>query len=329
MRVKAESSASINDGSNAQRSVEIDTTGGVKTEPSIGDDVLTAQIAIRSSGKGSPFETIIGGVKAEPSESGRHHRELQESSMSMDMPSSLYDIPLDDDDDDDDDTQQGGPKIYEYYTYTAMVSISDDETVYAYTVSIADNDASITSRLSGAPEVGEEDATLYFTMNELTCDVNAQESHSFMAGKYQAWEASNPQTPVGKRVCWAAPPGHIINEGNPTMHKLIIQLFHHIENDWYDDSSINTIDRPATVYKLKYDRNTELQVLDEDETYVYYKTRMYFSGYDGSGSGSAEDVIEEASAVGYRCTEVRMEFADFQIFTGPDEVPVSSWIKKG
>jgi hypothetical protein len=43
-------------------------------------------------------------------------------------------------------------------------------------------------------------------------------------------------------------------------------------------------------------------------------------GYDGSGSGSAEDVIEQASAVGYRCTEVQMEFADFQIFTGPDEV---------
>jgi hypothetical protein len=109
MRVKAESSASINDGSNAQRSVEIDTTGGVKTEPSIGDDVLTAQIGIRSSGKGSPFETIVGGVKAEPPESGRHHRKLQESSMSMDMPSSLDDdIPLDDDDDDD-FTQQGLP----------------------------------------------------------------------------------------------------------------------------------------------------------------------------------------------------------------------------
>jgi hypothetical protein len=84
-----------------------------------------------------------------------------------------------------------------------MISISDDETIYAYTVSIADNDASITSRLSGAPEVDEEDATLYFTINELTltCDVNAQESNSFMVGKYQAWEASNPQTPVGKRVC--------------------------------------------------------------------------------------------------------------------------------
>jgi hypothetical protein len=154
------------------------------------------------------------------------------------------------------------PPIYEYYSYTAMVSVTTDETVYAYTVAIADNDASITSRLSGREEVDEEDATLYFTMDELMCDANAEESHSFMVAKYQAWEvSSNPddaQTVEGKRVCWAAPPGYIIKEGIPTAHKLIIQLFHHFENDWEYETTLTTIDGPASVYKSRTFPYTEL-----------------------------------------------------------------------
>jgi hypothetical protein len=243
MRVKAESSTSIDDEWTARRSVETDTTGGVYIESS-------------------------------------ESCELQDSSMSMVMPSSVDDVtPLDEFTGESSESgQQDVPPIYEYYSYTARVTVSTDETIYAYTVSIADNDASITSRLSGAPEVDEEDATLYFTMDELTCDVNAQDPHSFMVGKFQAWEASSnpdvPQTVVGKRVCWAAPPGYIISQGIPTTHKLIIQLFHHIENDWEYDIAIPTDDGHAKVYKLKNDPYTELQV-NEDGTYIYYKTRVF------------------------------------------------------
>jgi hypothetical protein len=109
----------------------------------------------------------------------------------MVMPSSVDDVTPSDEftGESSESAQQDVPPIYKYYSYTARVTVSTDETIYAYTVSIADNDASITSRLSGAPEVDKEDSTLYFTMDELTCDVDAQDPHSFMVGKFQAWEA--------------------------------------------------------------------------------------------------------------------------------------------
>jgi hypothetical protein len=303
MRVKAESSASIDDGSTAQPSVETDTIVRVKTEP------------FKSRRRRGP-----------------RHRELQDSSMSMVMPSSLsldYFSPLDDFTGES-SAQHKFPLIYQYYSYTARVTVSTDNNIYTYTVSVADNDASITSRLSGASEVEEEDATLYFTMNELTCDVNAEESRSFMVGKFQAWEASSdpddPQTVVGKRVCWAAPPGYIIKEGIPTTHKLIIQLFHAIENDWRFDSLIPIDDGYAAVYKPKDDPYTELQVREDDGTYIYYKTRVLnLNNFDGSWLDPDDDEFDYVNyfsgANCFDCPEVRMEFNDFKIFTGPEEVP--------
>jgi hypothetical protein len=98
-----------------------------------------------------------------------------------------------------------------------------------------------------------------------------------------------------------------------------------MENDWEYDSAIPTDDGHAKVYKLKNDPYTELQV-NEDGTYIYYKTRVFeLNDFDGSSLGPGDDKFDWADyfsgADCTECPEVRMEFYNFQVFTGPDEVP--------
>jgi hypothetical protein len=81
-----------------------------------------------------------------------------------------------------------------------------------------------------------------------------------------------------------------------------------------------------TVYKPKNDPYTELQVRKDDGTYIYYKTRVFnLNKFDGSWLGADDDgfdyVNHFSGADCTECTEVRMEFSNFQIFTGPEDVP--------
>jgi hypothetical protein len=84
----------------------------------------------------------------------------------------------------------------------------------------------------------------------------------------------------------------------------------------YDSMITSTDDGNAKVYKLRSDPyHTELQVLDKDGTYIYYQTRL-IPNQDGSATNVYLADAETTDAV-----EVRMEFSNFQIFTGPDKVP--------
>ena len=74
----------------------------------------------------------------------------------------------------------------------------------AYTFAVAGNDASIISHATGREDKDDNlDTILYFTMNQVSCDPNADVPTSFMTAKFNIAEDSTNFDQ--KTVCWKVP----------------------------------------------------------------------------------------------------------------------------
>jgi len=76
----------------------------------------------------------------------------------------------------------------------------------AYTFAVAGNDASITSHATGREDKEDDfDSVLYFTMDQVSCDPNADVPTSFMTAKFNYFEDNTWVPDDIKTVCWNAP----------------------------------------------------------------------------------------------------------------------------
>ena len=79
----------------------------------------------------------------------------------------------------------------------------------AYTFAVAGNDASIISHATGRRDKEDDlDTVLYFAMDRITCDLNADVPTSFMTAKFNIAEDSTNFNQ--KTVCWKAPSKYIL-----------------------------------------------------------------------------------------------------------------------
>ena len=79
----------------------------------------------------------------------------------------------------------------------------------AYTFAVAGNDASIISHATGREGKDDDfDSVLYFTMDQVSCDPNADVPTSFMTAKFNIAEDSTNFDQ--KTVCWKAPSKYIL-----------------------------------------------------------------------------------------------------------------------
>ena len=79
----------------------------------------------------------------------------------------------------------------------------------AYTFAVAGNDASIISHATGREDKEDDlDTVLYFTMDQVSCDPNADVPTSFMTAKFNIAEDSTNF--YQKTVCWKAPSKYIL-----------------------------------------------------------------------------------------------------------------------
>jgi hypothetical protein len=133
------------------------------------------------------------------------------------------------------------------YKLSATVNPSDEDSIFAYTIAVAGNDASITSN-TGSDNPDEDDPVLYFKLNQAKCDPNATAPTSFMTSKFQvAHDLANSSglPTVTEKKCWKAPSGYYISAGIPVSFRMIFQLltyFLNPENDnlWTYDGTIAT-----------------------------------------------------------------------------------------
>jgi hypothetical protein len=135
------------------------------------------------------------------------------------------------------------------YKLTARVRQSDQDSIFVYTVAVAGEDASITSH-TGSDNPDEDDPVLYYDLNQPdTCDADATVPTSFMTSKFQVLDLDSPGNlplpTVTEKMCWKAPTGYYISEGNPVVHKKIFQLYQYTVNPPYDtlweyDGTIST-----------------------------------------------------------------------------------------
>jgi hypothetical protein len=134
------------------------------------------------------------------------------------------------------------------FVITAKFDSSDEDTVFAYTVAVAGNDASISPNTgSDNPVEVEDDPVLYFKLDQQTCDPNATAPTSFMTSKYQLPDVtkSSRLPTVTEKKCWKAPTGYYINTGIPTVHRKVFQLLTYFLNPeknvlWTYDGTIST-----------------------------------------------------------------------------------------
>lgn len=88
------------------------------------------------------------------------------------------------------------------YKLTATVNPSDEDSIFAYTVAVAGEDASITSH-TGSDNSDEDDPVLYYDIYSGTCDVNKTVPTSFMTSKFQVWYSAQapPSYQPRQRSC--------------------------------------------------------------------------------------------------------------------------------
>jgi len=130
------------------------------------------------------------------------------------------------------------------YKLTVSLDPSNEDSIYAYTFAVAGEDASITSH-TGSENSDEDDPVLYFKVENLYCDPTDTVPTSFMTSKFQVLDSDSPTLTKTERLCWKAPVGYYINEGNPNVHRLILQIYRETLNDpdikWEYDGTISTI----------------------------------------------------------------------------------------
>ncbi len=98
------------------------------------------------------------------------------------------------------------------YVIYARVNPSDgDSRIFAYTVAVAGEDASITSH-TGSENPDEDDPVLYFKLKQPdTCDPNETAPTSFMTSKFQYPDpTTSPTLTTALKMCWKAPAGYYI-----------------------------------------------------------------------------------------------------------------------
>lgn len=128
------------------------------------------------------------------------------------------------------------------YKLTVRLDPSNEDSIFAYTFAVAGEDASITSH-TGSENSDEDDPVLYFKIDSPTCDPTYTEHTSFMTSKFQVLDSDSPTLTKTERLCWKAPVGYYITEGNPDSHRLILQIYRWtLSNpDWEYDGTISTI----------------------------------------------------------------------------------------
>ena len=82
----------------------------------------------------------------------------------------------------------------------------------AYTFAVAGNDASIISHATGRDDEDDDlDTVLYFAMDRISCDPNADVPTSFMTAKFNVYDFDdNVDFIKQKTVCWKAPSKYIL-----------------------------------------------------------------------------------------------------------------------